>query len=266
MQSGAGEEADDSEAPVDVFNHESCELQAEDGRGVCESAAWRCLARRHVVAGFGLGAAYGRLCAVGKALGAVDAFEFSAGKHARALESVAQRAGKRTTRHLAKLGGGYFRRINFQGRAHRREKCPSRRRGLVCAAQNQVGLAGESVDGVDGIVVGADVEACPVFGLIGGDEASDVGIGVDVEEAPAEHLGFFHPYGRDGGRELSVEIRHGHGVGVHYREAAYARAHKGLRTPRPHAACAEEYHRTLCHIVCHLMPGGKSGAAEDVVV
>ena len=173
---------------------------------------------------------------VGNELFAKHAAEFPARQTLRLLELAAQRGSQRTALHLPKFGNRNLRRVHFQGGAHRGEE----NRFRVGGAANEQHFVFQTVDGINDIVIGSEVEI--VSGLFAVDfhQGLDFRLWINAQEAFAQCLNLHLPHCGGGGHELPIDIGDADAVGINNGEVAYARPHQALGTPATNAANTED--------------------------
>lgn len=134
---------------------------------------------------FGAHAAVGSAGAVAAFVGeefvAVDAQEFACRKAVLTFESVSESASERAAFDVAEFGDFDARGVEFECRAHGREKARGQARGYF----DEEGFVAERVDAVDDVIEIFEVEGFEGLGAEDFLERSDVGVGVNAQEVVA---------------------------------------------------------------------------------
>ena len=154
----------------------------------------------------------------------------------RFSETLAHHAGQGTALHLPKLRHLYLGRIHFERSTHGREKLARAFGGV----QNKVYLVLETVNGVDDVVVGLELELLGVLGGINLLHRIDLSLWIDLQKAFLQHLHLDHSHCFGGGLQLPVDIGDTHAVAVHDGEVTDAASHQTLGAPTAHAPHAED--------------------------
>ena len=185
----------DADSGDAILDHERGEHVAEDGGDVRHSSVGAII----------------RLMGVGEDLVAIDAEELAGREGANRLELVAQGAGKRITLYLGELGDLYPGRIEFAGGAHAGEDLYVRQaRGGV----DEQSFVGQRVDGINNKVESGKWKVERILRRIALLDGCDVGVGIDQEQAFAEHLDLRLTDGGGSGHELAVDVRGNNHIAV----------------------------------------------------
>ena len=158
-----------------------------------------------------------------------------------ALEAVAQGTSEGVALHLPELGDLNACGVKFQGGTHRGEELGTR----LASHEDEEGFVLEGVDGVDDVVVAAEVEL--VGGLFRENllQGGDVCRGIDAEETFLQSFHLHLSNRLAGGHQLAVDVGDAHAVAVHDGQMPDAAAHEALGTPGADASHTKEYHPLL---------------------
>ena len=158
---------------------------------------------------------------------AEDAEEFAGGTLAQVLEAHAQGTSQRTAFHLPELADADVRGVGLQGCAHRGEEGGCR----VGGSLDEQKLVFQGVDGIDDVVVAAEVERISRLLVVDGLNSDDVSIWVDGEQpfAQTRYLGNAHSECRS--HELTVDVAGTDNIAVDDGQMTDARTDEGFGTP-----------------------------------
>lgn len=216
-----------------TVNYKTGKGKAEDSGRVGKCAVGAGLEKRGgVVCGF-----YGLLhFFVREQFFAEDAAELAAGELTALLELAAQGGSQGATAYFPEFGGLYLPGVHLEGGTHGRDE----EGACLTGTADEVGFVVEAVDGVDDDVVAVEPEVIGSLGGVEGMDGDDVGVGVDVEQAVAQHIGLDLSDGRSGGHELTVDVTGTDGVEIDHREMADAGTDETFGTPAAYAADTEK--------------------------
>lgn len=141
--------------------------------------------------------------------------------------------------------------------------CPHRRDDGLPPAQGfdeQGTLRGDGVDGVDDEVVALVEQGGHVVGREVGGAGVEADLGIDVEKTAGEDVHFFQSYRRMQGRQLAVDVRGSHVVGVDEGQPPDACAAEHLGGVGAHAARPDDGYRGVREAVASFFAQHEAGA------
>lgn len=154
------------------------------------------------------------------------------------LQFPSHHARKRTHRRACKVGDDQLFGVHFIARAHGAKHGNAE----LIRADGKLHLRGNRVDGVDDNVILGKVDFVRIFGQIKHGERRHLRFGIDIRDTLLHDLGFIFADGGMERDELTVDIGHGHVVGINERDRADADSRKRLRAERADTADTEKDH------------------------